>query len=291
MLKQLAFFTRLSSFEIALTFSILLHGAVFLGFSVHMFGPPRQIHNKGLDVILVNSRSAQKPKPKDVQALAQANLDGGGNTDQDRRASTPIPPMSRNQSGEQLESQQMQRRIQELETRQKALLAKNSTIKIAQDKEKDPDVPPSPVAGLDLTESARAMARMEAEISKNIEEYNKRPRRKFIGARTQEYVYAQYIEDWRSKVERVGTLNYPPAAKGRLYGMLTLTVILDRNGNVVEVEIDKSSGHKVLDEAARRIVHLASPYAAFPSAIPPDVDQVVITRTWTFTRNNSLETR
>jgi protein TonB len=291
MLKRLAFLVKLSSFETALFLSILLHGAVIGGFSIYTFGPPKQIHNRGLDVILVNSRSAQSPKAKDVQALAQANLDGGGNTDQDRRVSTPVPPMSQNRPGEQLEQQQMQRRLQELEARQQALLAKNNSIKLAQEKKDLLETPPSPVSGLDLSESARAMARMEAEISRDIEEYNKRPRRKFIGVRTQEYVYAQYIEDWRSKVERVGTLNYPSAARGRLYGMLTLTVIIDRSGNVVDVEIDRSSGHKVLDEAALRIVHLAAPYSVFPAAIPHDIDQVVITRTWTFTRDNSLETR
>jgi protein TonB len=135
------------------------------------------------------------------------------------------------------------------------------------------------------------MARWEAEISKNVDEYNKRPRKKNIGVRADEYRFAQYVEDWRLKVERVGTLNYPEAAKGKLYGSLVLSVSILADGNVQKIEINRSSGHKVLDDAARRIVQMASPYAAFPADIRRDTDIIEITRTWTFTRSDALETR
>ena len=102
----------------------------------------------------------------------------------------------------------------------------------------------------DLAESARAMARLEGEINKNVDEYNKRPRKKFVGARAQEYRFAQYIEDWRQKVERVGTLNYPDAARGKLYGSLLLSVSIRADGSVDKIGVQRSSGHKVLDEAA-----------------------------------------
>ena len=282
-----AFLARFSTLELALAFSFALHGLLL---SLHFSFPDasRKLQNQALDVILVNSRSASKPS--DPQALAQANLDGGGNTDQDRRAATPLPPTQKNQSGDQLE--QMQRRVQELEARQRELLAQASQARTKpQEKAAEPPPKPSPTTGFDLAEAARAMARMEGEISKNTEEYNKRPRKKFVGARTSEYRFAQYIEDWRQKVERVGTLNYPEAARGRLYGTLVLTVTLDRDGEIILVSIDRSSGHKILDEAARRIVHMAAPYAPFPPAIRQDTDQLVITRAWTFTRSDSIETK
>ena len=282
-----AFLARFSTLELALAFSFALHGLLL---SLHFSFPDasRKLQNQALDVILVNSRSASKPS--DPQALAQASLDGGGNTDQDRRAATPLPPTQKNQSGDQLE--QMQRRVQELESRQRELLAQASQARTKpQEKAAEPPPKPSPTTGFDLAEAARAMARMEGEISKNTEEYNKRPRKKFVGARTSEYRFAQYIEDWRQKVERVGTLNYPEAARGRLYGTLVLTVTLDRDGEIILVSIDRSSGHKILDEAARRIVHMAAPYAPFPPAIRQDTDQLVITRAWTFTRSDSIETK
>lgn len=280
-----AFLARVSTLELALAFSFALHALLL---SLHFSFPDaaRKLQNQALDVILVNSRSAQKPS--DAQALAQAHLDGGGNTDQNRRAKTPLPPTQQHQSGEQLEH--MQRRVQELERRQRELLARTSQLK-TQLETKAAEPQPSPGTGFDLAEAARAMARLEGEIGKNTEEYNKRPRKKFIGARTSEYRFAQYIEDWRQKVERVGTLNYPEAARGKLYGTLVLTVTLNRDGEVVLVSIDRSSGHKILDDAARRIVHMAAPYAPFPPAIRADTDQLVITRAWTFTRSDSLETQ
>jgi protein TonB len=288
MLKRFAFLARFSGFEIALALSVSLHAAVFVGSSLSFGGAPKQIHNRGLDVILVNNRSTQKPR--DVQALAQVNLDGGGNTDKDRRASTPVPPMLQNNTGEQLE-QQMKRRLQELEARKQELLARNSQIKIIPE-EPLQDTRASPLEnGQDLLESARAMARMDAEISKEIEEYNKRPRKRFVGVRTQGIHEALYVEQWRQKVEKVGTLNYPAAAKGRLHGSLTITVTIDKNGNVVGIEIDKSSGNKTLDDAARRIIRLAAPYAPLSSSIAQDYDHLVITRVITFSRNDSIEAR
>jgi TonB family protein len=100
-----------------------------------------------------------------------------------------------------------------------------------------------------------------------------------------------YSEDWRQKVERWGALNYPEAARGKLYGALVLTVTLDKNGNILDIHIDHPSPHKVLNDAAYRIVKDAGPYAPFSPAISRDTDQLVITRTWTFTKGDSIETR
>jgi protein TonB len=135
------------------------------------------------------------------------------------------------------------------------------------------------------------MARLEGEISKSVDEYSKRPRRRFIGARAEEYRFAQYIEDWRQKVERVGTLNYPDAARGKLYGSLVMTVSILADGSVAHIDISRSSGHKVLDDAARRIVQMASPYAAFPPEIRRDTDILDVTRIWYFTQGDSLESK
>ena len=142
--------------------------------------------------------------------------------------------------------------------------------------------------GADLASSALAIARIEGQISRQLDEYNQRPRKKFIGARVEEYRFAQYVEDWRQKIERVGNLNYPEAAKGRLYGSLVLTVIIKANGDLDRVEVNRSSGQRLLDDAARRIVQMAAPYAAFPEAIRRDTDVLEITRTWTFTNADRL---
>ena len=273
---------------LALGVSLLLHVVVL---SLHFTFPDaaRAFQDRALDIILVNSRSARKPS--EAQALAQANLDGGGNSEEKRRAKTPLPPAPRHQDGDDLDHSQ--KRIQELEAHQQRLAAQtrsHTTVAPAADKQVQPEPTPS-VSGRDLAHSALAMARLEGEIAKEVDDYNQRPRKKFIGTRADEYRFAQYNEEWRLKVERVGTLNYPEAARGKLYGSLILTVSIRSDGTVASVEINRSSGHKVLDDAARRIVAMAAPFAAFPPAIRHDTDVLVITRSWNFTQRDSLETK
>ncbi|MDD2743170.1 MAG: TonB family protein [Rhodocyclaceae bacterium] len=268
--------------------SLFLHAAVL---TLHFKFPEasQAMREKAMDIVLVNAKSASKPR--DAQALAQNNLDGGGNTDENRRAKTPLPPTLQKNTGADIE--QTQRRVRDLEARQQMLLTQAKSIRSvapAQNASEQPTPTPN-ISGLDLAESARAMARLEGEISKSIDEYNKRPRKKFIGARTEEYRFAQYIEDWRQKIERVGTLNYPNSARGKLYGSLLLTVTIMADGQVSRIEINRSSGHKTLDDSARRIVQMAAPYAAFPPNIRRDTDVLEITRTWHFTQGDHLSTK
>lgn len=273
---------------LAIGASLLLHGILL---SVHFKFPDasRAVKDKALEIILVNAKSARRPS--EAQALAQANLDGGGNVDENRRAKTPLPQSASQRTGADLE--QKRRRVQELEARQQKLLAQaRSKASVAPQEQSEAQPEPTPTfSGRELASSALAMARLEAEIAKSVDEYNKRPRKKNIGTRADEYRFAQYVEDWRQKVERVGTLNYPEAAKGKLYGSLVLSVSIQADGVVQKIEINRSSGHKVLDESARRIVQMASPYAPFPPDIQRDTDIIEITRTWTFTRGDALQTR
>lgn len=152
--------------------------------------------------------------------------------------------------------------------------------------------PPQPQAsGLDLMTSVSAIARLEAQIDRRLDEFSKRPRKVNIGARAREHRFAQYVEDWRQKVERIGTLNYPDAARGRIYGSLVLTVSIRADGTVDRVEVDRSSGFPVLDQAAIEIVRMAAPFSPFPPDILVDTDIVEITRTWTFTNSDQVRAR
>jgi protein TonB len=147
--------------------------------------------------------------------------------------------------------------------------------------------------GADTPEDlARERARLSAEISQFWQEYQKRPRRKFLTARTREYKYAEYMEAWRSRVERVGNLNYPEKARSQnLTGSLVLDVAIEPDGSVHGLNLVRSSGSKVLDDAARRIVRLAAPYDPFPAEVREEVDILHITRTWQFMRGNRLVSR
>jgi protein TonB len=271
----------------ALGISLVLHAFVL---SLHFRFPDAfaRARESALDIILVNSKSAHRPT--DAQARAQTNLDGGGNTDEERRARTPLPPAAATREGDDLV--EAHRRVAALEASQQQLLTTIKSARVvpaaAESVEPTPDATPA-VSGLDLADRALAIAKLEAQIDRQTDEYNKRPRKREIGTRAEEYRFAQYVEDWRHKVERVGNLNYPESAKGRLYGDLLLTVSIRSDGTLAGVEIHRSSGHKVLDDAARRIVQMAAPFAEFPPNIRKDTDVIEITRVWKFTRADELQ--
>jgi len=275
--------TRLSA---AMTFSVALHAFVLFGIALVMPDPRNAAaFMQPLQVVLVNTKS--KSRPVKADALAQANLDGGGNTAEDRRAKTPLPAL---RDDRQFTPEQIARRVAQLEEESKRMLTRlKSDHKVAQPeprKQQSNDAS----RGDELVQRSLEIARFEAQIDKNWDTYQKIPRRKFIGARTQEYRFAQYIEDWRIKVERIGNLNYPEQARRqKIYGKLQLSVSIRADGSVERVEVNRSSGHRMLDAAAMRIVKLAAPYAPLPPDIRKDTDILEITRTWTFTSSDKLE--
>lgn len=279
--------TSQRNLKIALILSLALHAIVL---SIHFKLPEvlGKATERALDVILVNAKGGHRPEH--AQAKAQVNLEGGGNTDEDRRIKTPLPVSERIQEGNDLT--EAQQRVAQLEVQQRRIMTSLMGKKaVAADARSNDTAPPkpSPVSGLDMATAAINLARLEGQIARNVEEYNRRPRRKFIGARVEEYRFAQYVEDWRQKVERIGNLNYPEAAKGHLYGSLVLTVVIRSDGSLDHVEIDRSSGKKVLDNAARRIVQMSAPFAPFPANVRRDTDIIEITRTWSFTTSDRLQ--
>lgn len=306
-----------STLGIALVFSVATH-AVLIGTLGFVKPEPKKQKDdiKALEVVLVNAKT--KEAPFKAEALAQSNLDRGGNTDADRQMKSPLPvpktPPDQLAEKVAIETRRAQvkaaskqseaprkqehmaeqeRQAQQVITLQQAAQKVDSQpLQQAAAVEPDEGVheeKPTALNAADLMARSLDAARLEAQLSRNMDAYQKRPKRKFIGARVREYRFASYVEAWRQKVEKVGNLNYPAAAKEqRLYGRLQLTVSIRSDGSVEKIELNRSSGHKVLDEAAQRIVELAAPYAVFPDDVREDTDIIEITRTWTFTREDTL---
>lgn len=270
-----------------------------------------------LEVMLVNSKSKQAPEKAD--ALAQNHLDRGGNTDEKRQMKSPLPntlpmpsqasearllpaqpPTARQQQDSELQlekqrvaklEQEAQALLTQLQARQAVSSLQTAPRKqVAQAASKPEHSPEHTRQMRDATRMAlQEMAKLEALIAKQQEAYESRPKRQFVGARTREYRFANYVEHWRQKVERVGNLNYPETAKAqKLYGQLQMTVSIRADGSLEEIHIQRSSGHKLLDEAARRIVQMAAPFDAFPAEVRQDTDILSITRTWTFSQQDGL---
>lgn len=272
------------NFTLALGVSLVVH-AVVLSIQFKLPQALGKVTEQALDVILVNAKSASRPH--DAQAKAQANLEGGGNVEENRRAAMPLPASKDSRDGDAvIEARQ---KVSALEAEQRRMMTQlKSSRAVASTEHRDPTPARTPtISGADLVSSAISMVRLEAEINRNLEEYNKRPRTARIGARTSEYRFAQYIEDWRQKVERIGNLNYPEAARGRMYGSLILSVTIKADGSIKEILVDRPSGFRVLDDAARNIVRLAGGIP-FPPNIARDTDEIEITRTWTFTNADRL---
>jgi protein TonB len=275
---------------VSVAVSILLH-AILL--TIHFRYPDAMRWDSAsqpLEVVLVNSKT--KEKPDRAKALAQANLDGGGNTDARQRATSALPTTNPKDPGRDLA--EMQRRQRELEAQQQRLLAqaREARSSVAAGTEgRNPSEEATPqVSGRDIADRSLAMLNLQAQIARQTQAYQERPRKRFIGANAREYRFAQYEEEWRAKIERVGTINYPAEARGKLYGVLQLTVTIQADGSVISIELNRSSGLKVLDAAAHRIVQLAAPFAAFSDDIRKDTDQLVITRTWFFAQGDKVFT-
>lgn len=306
----------MSVLSVAIWVSIAVHALLL---SLHFEPELKKFADKlpTLEVMLVNAKTNTKPDKADV--LAQANLDRGGNTDQDRKMKSALPavkqqkaefsvkPMAQVKAGKKAAKQtaaetKAQKHVAALEKQAQELMTQlESTNTVtsqpvqnaaAKEVETGSQETPSKVLNMsDLTAAALEMDRLEALIAKQQDEYQKRPKRKFIGARAKEYKYALYVESWRQKVEKVGNLNYPEAAKNlKMYGQLQMTVSIKSDGSIETIELNRSSGHKVLDEAAKRIVELGAPYARFPDEVRKEIDILSITRTWTFTKEDSLAT-
>ena len=283
---------------LALMASFALHGIV-LSAQFTLINPRHfEDLTPPIEVVLVNAKTRTAPLNPDV--LAQADLAGGGNVDEERRAKSPLPYKPRAEDS----AEAARARVKQLEEQARQLMTQLQN-QAAVDSAAH-SAPRREVDSADLMAQAAEAARLQAQISRNWEEYQKRPRRDFVGSSAKSYVYARYIEDWVAKAERIGNLNYPEEARRqRIYGSLRMTVSLYADGTVESIEIDKTSGSKVLDQAAINIVNLGAPYAPFPREMREAIWKASrapsafsnqggheiafsITRTWTFTRSDQL---
>jgi protein TonB len=267
--------------------SMLLHLVVILGIT---FAVPKARELPGLptlEITLVQAQSDQAPE--NPEFLAQANQAGGGNTAHKETASNPLPVREAAQKPQPVP-------VMQPAPRPKLVAKHPETEPLTQRAAEKALVPPQPQLqqmqpqllpdNLGLVERPtleEERAHLVAEIDRVWNDYEKRPRQKYLHARTREYKYAAYMKAWEAKVERIGNLNYPEEARRRgLSGQLRLDVALNPDGTINSITVRRSSGYAVLDDAARRIVQLAAPFAPFPANIRAETDILHITRTWRF---------
>lgn len=275
-------------FGVTFLFSLIAHAVLALGITFSVETPAPSL--PALDVILVQSASGRAPDKADF--LAQASNSGGGESEKARRPTDPLSsPVPKPIAGIAPRPTETGAPRPTAPTRTELLTTRSAERNVAS-AEETPDTPDLNVPNeREIIERKLEMARLAQEIQRETEQYAKRPKRKYISANTKEYAYASYMAAWVARIERIGNLNYPDEARRQeLYGQLVLTVGLNRDGSVKSIDVIQPSGHRILDDAAIRIVRLAAPFNALPTK-GDAVDELYITRTWQFLEGNILRNR
>lgn len=284
--------TSNESIFIAIMAAIGLHAFIVMGISFDIDLNHTPAPERTLDITLVPSN---KPKQTNEEPdfLAQTTQQGGGDEISKARPSSPLgnlaatpkptaAPELKPSGTSKPQPKKQPTVITQKQTNEKRVANTRPDIKAPERRD---------LAQI-LASTQKEIDRLTAELDNRSLAAAKQPRRKAINASTQEYLYASYLDAWRKKVERIGNLNYPDEARRKkLYGNLLLHVAIRADGSLENVRLVRTSKHKVLDDAAIRIVRLAAPFAPFPPTMRKQVDILDITRTWQFSQGRGLSTR
>jgi len=269
--------------QLALMLSVGVHAALL---TVRIVDPrqfERLLADSPLEVVLVNTRGNEAPSQ--AQALAQANLAGGGDA-ATGMATSPLPPQRMSALGDQLEEEQ--RKQSALMHEQVALMSQ-----IQQQIARLSSVVPNKANDADQTQledKRRQLIDLMAAIEKRIHDQNAKPKKRYISPATREVPYAMYYDGMRRKIEEKGTQNFPSASGKKLYGQLVISITVDRQGHVLHAQVEESSGQAALDRQALSIARAAAPFGAFTSGMALN-EQLVVVAQFSFTRDETLETQ
>ncbi|MBS7244847.1 MAG: energy transducer TonB [Comamonas sp.] len=272
-----------SPLALALLLSLAVH-AVLL--TVRFVAPEqfnRVFKDTALEVILVNAQSQERPEH--AQAIAQANLAGGGDVAQGR-ATSPMPYSALTRIGDDFEERQ--RQIDALQERQTTLLTQLRQ-RLAALPEFDPREAAQQQAREQQEQKRKQLLKQLAELEKRINEENARPKKRYISPATKEAAYAVYYDALRHKVEEKGTENFPEVGGRKLYGDLIMVLTINHDGRVLETEIVQSSGQQDLDRRAQAIAYASGPFGSFTPAMRAQADQIVVVARFSFTRDQVLQ--
>lgn len=273
---------RITALQVALGLSLAVHAGILTLRFVDPQAFERVLTDTPLEVILVNARSNEAPAK--AQAIAQANLAGGGEAAQGR-ATSPLAASAEVRLGDTAED--ARQRIDQMLQEQMQLLTqmRREAALMPPDSGADQGTPEQRAE----RERRRQMIKQLAEIEKRINEENARPRKRYVSPATSEAVYAVYYDAMRRKIEDRGTRDFPEVQGRKLYGELTMNVTVDARGRVVEAEVVRPSQSRLLDQRAIAIVRSAAPFGAFTGAMRRETDQIVVTSRFRFTREDGFE--
>ena len=271
---------------VMLFFALAFHAVIILGvsFAREDISEPKQLDN--MAITLVHSQSDEAPE--DADYLAQENQIGAGNTDEKIRASSPFsnplptpdkgfaPATREDTTPPRADKEKTQREIMTITDSPRRMRSQAEKIPLPHES--------NTITAAQLFERSSEIARLSAEINKLKKTFAREPRQNWLtGANAKKYQYANYLDAWLAKVEKIGTLNYPRhALQQKISGKLLLDVAIKSDGSLHSIQVLQSSGHAVLDQAAKRIVRMCSPFSPLPKDILKETDILHIPRVWQF---------
>ena len=277
-------------FGMTFVLATVFHAMIILGVTFTISSPADSKTAPALDIILVQTQSPDEAEKADY--LAQVSQKGGGNAEQKARPRELFSaPTLSNTSG--VARQASVQQVQKQKYNEQLTLLTQTDANYSIDTEKQPDKAKDDATVNEVASKQNARtARLAAEISNTIELQASIDRTKYLNSSTKAFTPAKYMRQWIDRVERVGNLNYPDQARrNKISGTLILDVVINANGELIKTDLRQSSGHQILDDAAKRIVKLASPFSAFPKKLRDEADVIHITRSWEFLNNSELRTR
>jgi protein TonB len=274
----------LSTLQLALIASVAVHAVLLTVRFVDPESFNRVFEDTPLEVVLVNSRSNEKPDK--AKAIAQTSLAGGGDAEKGR-ATSPLPPSALTDYGDSSE-EETARKLQTLQEQQTLLLAQVKN-QLATMPPPDPNQAASKAEQMEREERRRQLVKILAEIERRINQQNAKPKKRYISPSVREEVYAVYYDGLRRAIEDKGTENFPQAGGKKLYGELTMIVTVNHNGRVVDTEVVESSGSRALDRHAAAIARASGPFGHFSPAMRRQAEQIVVVSRFKFTRDETLE--
>ncbi len=278
---------RFDLLTVTLFVAAALHAVIILGVGFSPFvaatrSPP------SLEVVLVQPNQ-NATDPDEAAYLAQASQDGGGETDENTRPTSPFSGPAEDAEGVAPNQLRASAPTETETSANEIITAVFADTEVNTDTTNEETRDIKAPDGTVLVERNLEIARLTAEIDKAQDRQAKRPKKDTVTASTKETASAEYMHKWVERVERIGNLNYPDAARrDGLTGSLILIVGIFKNGDIESIEVDKSSGHALLDDAAKRIVQDAAPFDAMTGKLGQETDILYIVRTWEFLSGNSV---
>jgi len=264
---------------IAVLVALVIHAAVIFGVRFNLPESPLKMSRR-LDIELVQKATEKRPDKADY--LAPVDSKGGGPKQQEARPEprlrgAMVPPLP-------ARPQVVRKKLSQRPKQKRWMTQKRADARVNATQKEDE----KPLPRLDTRLLARQIADLGVKPKRRLR-FSQERVTPIHEISAHKYVAAAYERAWQEKVERIGNLNYPDEARRKgLSGRLLISVYVAKDGTVRKIKLHRSSGYKVLDDAALRIVRLASPFAAFPKELASQTDVLVITRTWTFYNESGL---